>query len=73
MLGLGPPADGANALSGVVEDLTLPGAIVRLRVRLDQAELLVDAFNRAGASFPERGQIVTVSFSRNDLIVLEHE
>jgi putative spermidine/putrescine transport system ATP-binding protein len=72
-LSLGLPEAGGNALSGVVEDLTFLGAIVRLRLRLDHAELLVDAFNRTGASFPERGQIVTVSFSRNDLIVLEHE
>ena len=71
-LRLGPPADGANALTGAVEDATVPGAIVRLRVRLDQGgELLVDAFNLSGASFPERGEAVTVSFSRDDLIVLD--
>ena len=35
--------------------------------------LLVDAFNLNGASFPERGQTVTVSFSRDDLIVLDHQ
>jgi putative spermidine/putrescine transport system ATP-binding protein len=72
-LSLGRPTDGANALRGVVEDLTFLGAIVRLRVRLDQGVLLVDAFNLTGASFPERGQAITVSFSPDDLIVLEHE
>jgi hypothetical protein len=35
--------------------------------------LLVDAFNLNGASFPERGQTVTVSFSRDDLIALDHQ
>jgi hypothetical protein len=35
--------------------------------------LLVDALNLNGASFPERGQTVTVSFSRDDLIVLDHQ
>jgi putative spermidine/putrescine transport system ATP-binding protein len=68
---LGPPADGANALSGVIEEATFLGAIVRLRVRLDQGALLIDAFNLNGASFPERGQTVTVSFSRDDLILLD--
>jgi putative spermidine/putrescine transport system ATP-binding protein len=72
-LRLGPPANGANALTGAVEDATFLGAIVRLRVRLDQGTLLVDAFNLNGASFPERGEAVTVSFSREDLIVLDHQ
>ena len=35
---------------------TFLGAVVRLRVRLDQGALLVDAFNVSGAAFPERGQ-----------------
>jgi putative spermidine/putrescine transport system ATP-binding protein len=70
-LSLGLPADGANALCGVVEDLTFLGATVRLRLRLDQGPLLVDAFNLTGASFPERGETITVGFSRDDLIVLE--
>ena len=72
-LRLGLPADGANALTGAIEDVTFLGAIVRLRVGLDQGALLVDAFNVNGASFPERGQKVTVSFSRDDLIVLDRE
>ena len=72
-LRLGPPANGANALTGAVEDATFLGAIVRLRVRLHQGTLLVDAFNLNGASFPERGEAVTVSFSREDLIVLDHQ
>jgi putative spermidine/putrescine transport system ATP-binding protein len=72
-LRLGSPANGANALSGAIEDATLLGAIVRLRVRLDQGTLLVDAFNLNGAAFPERGEAVTGSFSREDLIVLDHQ
>ena len=72
-LRLGPPADGDNALTGAVEDATFLGAIVRLRVRLDQGALLVDAFNLNGTSFRERDEAVTVSFSRDDLIVLDHQ
>jgi putative spermidine/putrescine transport system ATP-binding protein len=70
-LRLGPPADGANALTGAIEDVTFLGAIVRLRVRVDQAALLVDALNSNGARFPERGQGIELSFSRDDLIVLD--
>jgi putative spermidine/putrescine transport system ATP-binding protein len=51
-LRLGPPADGDNALTGVIEDATFLGAIVRLRVRIDGGALLADAFNSNGASFP---------------------
>ena len=71
-LRLGPPADGVNALTGVIEDATFLGAIVRLRVRIDGGALLVDAFNSNGASFPEPGDEVKVSFSPNDLIVLDN-
>ncbi len=71
-LRLGPPADGDNALTGVIEDATFLGAIVRLRVRIDGGALLVDAFNSNGASFPEPGDEVKVSFSPNDLIVLDN-
>jgi putative spermidine/putrescine transport system ATP-binding protein len=70
-LRLGPPADGDNALTGVIEDATFLGAIRRLRVRIDGGALLVDAFNSNGASFPEPGDEVKVSFSPNDLIVLD--
>ena len=71
-LRLGPPADGDNALTGVIEDATFLGATVRLRVRIDGGALLVDAFNSNGASFPQPGDEVKVSFSPNDLIVLDN-
>jgi putative spermidine/putrescine transport system ATP-binding protein len=67
-----PPADGDNALTGVIDDATFLGAIVRLRVRINGGALLVDAFNSNGASFPEPGDEVKVSFSPNNLIVLDN-
>jgi putative spermidine/putrescine transport system ATP-binding protein len=70
-LRLGPPIHGANALIGVIEEVTFLGAIVRLRVRVDQAALLVDALNSNGAPFPERGEGIELNFSRDDLIVLD--
>jgi putative spermidine/putrescine transport system ATP-binding protein len=72
-LRLGPPGAGDNALTGVIEDATFLGAIVRLRVRIDGGALLVDAFNSNGASFPEPSDEVKVSFSLNDLIVLDNK
>jgi hypothetical protein len=41
-------------------------------VRIDGGALLVDAFNSNGASFPEPGDEAKVSFSPNDLIVLDN-
>jgi ABC-type Fe3+/spermidine/putrescine transport system ATPase subunit len=65
-------AFGHNARTGVIEDATFLGAILRLRVRIDGTAPLVDAFNSNGASFPEPGDEVKVSFSPNDLIVLDN-
>ncbi len=70
-LRFGPPADGDNALTGVIEDATFLCAIRRLRMQIDGGALLVDAFNSNGASFPKPGDEVKVSFSPNDLIVLD--
>ncbi len=61
----------ANALEGLIEDVTFLGAVVRLRVRLDDATLLVDTFNSSAASLPARGEGVVIGFNRDDLIVLD--
>ena len=52
-LRLGRAAEGANALKGVVEDLSFLGAVVRLRIRLGQSILLADAFNAGGLAPPQ--------------------
>ena len=70
-LTLGPASGDANVLSANVEDATFLGATVRFRLRLGSDVLLVDAFNVSGAAFPARGETVTVSFARDDLIVLD--
>ncbi len=47
------------------------GAVVRLKVRLGQSILLVDAFNAGGLAPPQPGETVEIGFSREDVIVLE--
>ncbi len=70
-LRLGRAAEGANALKGVVEDVSFLGAVVRLKVRLGRSILLVDAFNAGGLAPPQPGETVEIGFSREDVIVLE--
>jgi putative spermidine/putrescine transport system ATP-binding protein len=69
----GPPGDGANAMRVVVEDIAFLGAIVRLKVRLGDIAMLVDTFNAGGVGVPRLGETVEVSFSREDVIVLDGE
>ena len=70
-LRLGPPADGANALKGIIEETTFLGAVMRVKVRVGEQTLLIDLFNTGGAASLESGREVLVSFSRDDLILLE--
>jgi putative spermidine/putrescine transport system ATP-binding protein len=70
-LRLGPGAKDANTLRGVIEDVAFLGAVVRLRVRLERAVIVVDTFNSGTGELPARGGPIAVNFSRDDLIVLE--
>jgi putative spermidine/putrescine transport system ATP-binding protein len=47
------------------------GAVVRIRVRLAENSIKIDTFNNPGLKLPERGRPVTVSFAKDDLIVLQ--
>jgi putative spermidine/putrescine transport system ATP-binding protein len=64
-------SEGANVVSVVVEDMTFLGAVVRLKVRLGDQPLLLDAFNSASAALPQRGQTVAVTLARENVIVLD--
>ena len=65
-------ADGErNRMQGVIEEVSFLGAIVRIRVRFRENAVSLDTFNNPGAPPPERGEDVTVSFARTDLLVLE--
>jgi putative spermidine/putrescine transport system ATP-binding protein len=54
--------EGENQLKGKVESVTFLGAIVRLRVNLGEAVVIVDALNERTLKLPEVGGTQTVSF-----------
>ncbi len=60
-----------NVLQGTIEEVSFLGAVVRIRVRLRENTLSLDTFNNPSSLPPERGQRVTLSFSRSDLLVLD--
>ena len=60
-----------NRMEGKIEEVNFLGAIVRIRVRFADNAISLDTFNNPGTPPPERGQPVTVSFAREDLLPLE--
>jgi putative spermidine/putrescine transport system ATP-binding protein len=70
-LRLGEGGDDRNTLAGVIEDVAFLGAVVRVRVRLQEAAVIIDMFNTGGPDLPARGAPITVNFSRDDLIPLQ--
>jgi putative spermidine/putrescine transport system ATP-binding protein len=64
-------ADGQNAISAQLEDVSFLGAIVRLKLRAGDATLSLDRFNQSNAGLPERGAALKVSVRPEDVIVLE--
>jgi putative spermidine/putrescine transport system ATP-binding protein len=69
-LRLGAGDDGRNTLAGVIEDVSFLGAVVRVRVRLERAAIIVDTFNSGAADLPACGAPIAVNFGRDDLIPL---
>jgi putative spermidine/putrescine transport system ATP-binding protein len=72
-LAIGPRADGANQLRGVVEDTGFLGSVVRIRVRLpgeDAPLISVDTFNEPHRKPPAVGENVTVAFPREACLPL---
>ncbi len=72
-LSLGAAAGDRNAIPGTVEDVAFLGAVVRIRVRLDAQTVSLDAFNQPSVSLPKKGDAVTLTFTREDLLVLEED
>ena len=68
---LGQPGGDRNHLNGTIGEVSFLGSVVRIRVRIQENIISMDTFNNPGMSLPERGQPVTVSFSRDDLLVLD--
>jgi putative spermidine/putrescine transport system ATP-binding protein len=70
-LRLGEGGDDRNTLAGVVEDVAFLGAVVRVRVRLQEAAVIIDTFNTGANDLPARGAPIAVNFGRDDLIPLQ--
>ena len=63
---------GSNRLSGVVEDVSFLGSIVRTRVKLgDDVTLSFDQFNDPGLTAAVIGEQITVSFPPEATLILE--
>jgi putative spermidine/putrescine transport system ATP-binding protein len=60
-----------NRLEGTIEEVSFLGSVVRIRVRFKENAVSLDTFNNPNAPPPERGQKATISFGREDLLVLE--
>ena len=60
-------------LPGTVDDVAFLGAVVRIRVRLAVQTVSLDAFNQPNVTLPKKGDAVTLTFDREDLLVLEGE
>ncbi len=60
-----------NRMLGTIEEVNFLGSVVRIRVRFQENVISLDTFNNPNATPPARGAHVTVTFGREDLLVLE--
>jgi len=60
-----------NRLRGTVEEVSFLGAVVRIRVRFREQKISLDTFNSPNVAPPQRGEEVTISFGREDILVLD--
>ncbi len=60
-----------NRMDGTIEEVSFLGAVVRIRVRFKDSVISIDTFNSPGLAPPARGAPVTVSFAREDVLVLD--
>ena len=56
-LRIGAGGDDRNTLAGVIEDVSFLGAVVRVRVRLARAAIIVDTFNSGANDLPALGEL----------------
>ena len=68
---LGTTSGDRNAVPGTIEDVSFLGAVVRIRVRLAGQTVSLDAFNQPNVTLPRPGDTATLTFAREDLLVLE--
>jgi putative spermidine/putrescine transport system ATP-binding protein len=64
---------GRNRLGGTIDEVSFLGSVVRIRVKIDDDTISLDTFNNPSAIPPQRGAPVVVSFTPNDVLVLDGE
>jgi putative spermidine/putrescine transport system ATP-binding protein len=67
---LGPGVETENHLVGAVQDVNFLGSIVRIRVRIGETTIALDAFNEPHLAPPAVGEQVTLSFPPEACFVL---
>ncbi|MCL4871659.1 MAG: ABC transporter ATP-binding protein [Anaerolineae bacterium] len=65
--------DGHNHLTGIVENNTFLGAIIRLRLRVEQTTLLADLFNERQMVIPRDGETITINFPPHACWILDNQ
>ena len=70
-LSLLPGTEKTNVLRGEIDGVQFLGSVVRMRVRLADSVILLDAFNSPAAPPPSRGETVAVHFAPGDGQVLD--
>jgi putative spermidine/putrescine transport system ATP-binding protein len=68
---LAEAGEGANGMTGTIEDVAFLGSVVRIRVRFEESAVSLDTFNHPGLPPPAVGTEVAVAFGRDDLLPLE--
>ena len=68
---LGPGPEGRNRMSGVIEEVSFLGSVVRVRVRFKEQAVSFDTFNNPARPPPARGESVTVNFAPEEVLVLD--
>jgi putative spermidine/putrescine transport system ATP-binding protein len=68
---LAEAGEGANGMTGTIEDVAFLGSVVRIRVRFKDSAVSLDTFNNPGLPPPAVGTEVAVAFGRDDLLPLE--
>ncbi len=70
-LSLNGAESGGNRLDGTIEEVDFLGSVVRVRVRFSESAVSLDTFNNPNAPPPRHGDKVSVSFTPEDILVLE--
>ena len=68
---LGEPAPETNRMQAIVDNVSFLGSILRIRVRTGGHVISLDTFNQPHAAPPKAGEPVAISFSAEDIVVLD--